>query len=187
MDNTTKNVNARLETLAQAILEKSEDVKADLEYVEDLLSAMPNYFSKVVMSETGIRLARFKYSEDPEAMRDAVQAIDASRRSAHEDMTMNLNILNRVAGIYGVPEIFELPKEELDFNDLEDREIAADMCYNFCRDTYLDSKSRDQLEKESIQTRAERGDELHKISEMGGYFREDENRFTSRYDGGDER
>ena len=146
----------------------------DLETVADSLKAAPEYFNALVREESNILMIRFKYADDPEMQRYAIEHYDAMRRFKHEALTTGVNVLNRLARINGVPEIFDTPdKRDLDISNSEDREIAADLCYNFCVETFLDAKARIKLSQKEIRNRNDRENQAFEIGRNNDMFSED--------------
>lgn len=120
----------------------------DLETVADSLKAAPEYFNALVREESNILMIRFKYADDPEMQRYAIE--------------------------HYVPEIFDTPdKRDLDISNSEDREIAADLCYNFCVETFLDAKARIKLSQKEIRNRNDRENQAFEIGRNNDMFSED--------------
>lgn len=144
--------------LAKAIKEDesltSEFIKDDLESLEKWLNSFPEYFNSVVTMQSSMSFYRFLY--EGEEYRDRAQALDQTRRDKHILATQSINKINRLAKSYGMSEIFPVGKElkpaPRDWKDdpqaerkaKDDRELAADYIYEFCKQVFLDGQSHNQ-------------------------------------------
>lgn len=52
----------------------------------------------------------------------------------------------------------------------DDRELAADAIYGFCKEVFLDARSKERYNQIEGYDREERDKELHEIGERSGYF-----------------
>ena len=82
------------------------------------MDSFVNYVTTVDMGETRILIAYARY--DGEELRDTVEAVDNSRRIAHEAAISSVNIINQIATMNGVGNIF--------LGNPESRECVADFC-----------------------------------------------------------
>lgn len=164
---TTRKVYAGFDALLTAICKNRENVDDDLEFVIERIEKLPEYFNVVITSELSIRMAYMRYEGDAERIRDTVENIDRTRREKHISLTNSINQLNRMCDVHNIPRIFETGRS-IDLNPelKEDREIATDLCYNFCKDVFLDSKTREAMRaKDSSDfTATQRDEELFVIS-----------------------
>ncbi len=162
----TSEILQRLDTLTEAICKKNDPyVKDDLDFMKEALCSLPAYFATVIATESVIKIAYIQFDYDQDRLKYTVEQADRNRRSAHISLTMGINQLNRLCKMYNVPEIFPTGLDrDLDFNSKDDREIAVDKCYGFCKDMFCSGIERD---KERDWTRDERDQDLYQISHSG--------------------
>lgn len=160
-----------------------EDRDNDIDFIIKNIGQFPKYFNAVIMTETQISILRFKY--DREDYLDKTQAADQSRRDYHINATHSINKINRAARRYGLDAIFKYdgyetrelkPEPEIKgvrvMEDAakEDRKIAADLVYVFCKDVFLDAKTREKYNEKQEYTREEREAELYRIGKNDDHF-----------------
>lgn len=145
-----------------------EDRIDDEKFLLDRIEKFPNYFSSVITMEYRMKL--MSPFDDPDNYKDKVIKMDTARRMAHMAATDAINQINRLCNNYNMHPIFILPNEleKLDSNLEEDRRLAADIVYVFCKEVFLDSRSKERYNNIEYTTN-EREMELHKISHSG-YF-----------------
>lgn len=165
-------------------LDEDPELLEDMErYLTERIESFPKYFSSVIMMETSIQIAKQLY--DRENYQDKVQRMDQGRRLAHVRAAMSINQLNRLAGKYGLAPIFVFPEKEdnilipsakipgdpeMERQAKDDRELAADAVYGFCKEVFLDARSRDKYNELENYTRESRDNELLAIGTGTGYF-----------------
>ena len=175
-----------LANLAKTIREKEtdpEELKDMEKFLEEKIGAFPQYFSSVIIMETHMTILRAMY--DREDYIDRVQNMDQNRRISHQMAAYAINGINRVCDMYGVDHIFKFPEKENDELKPEasfhgdpiserlakdDRELAADAVYNFCKEVFLDAKSREIYNVHEVETREQRDQELYEIGKTHGTF-----------------
>ena len=168
-----------------------EEKMDDVEFILKNLEAFPKYFNSVIMTETQVSMLRFVYEREDYI--DRVQSIDQKRRDNHIGATDAINKINRRANYYGLEPIFKYPGCEerelegrpkidgiknpelirrIEFEAKEDRKIAADIVYKFCKDVFLDAKSKEKYNGKEEYDREERDEELYQIGKNQGHFKE---------------
>lgn len=89
-----------------------------LTLIEDQMNNLASYVDSVYAMEVQIQTLRFRL--EGEDYREAVSALDKRRRSAHEAAIAGCSILNRVAKMVGVEDMYS--------GNLEDRHEVAEFC-----------------------------------------------------------
>lgn len=89
-----------------------------LALIEDQMNNLASYVDSVYAMEVQIQTLRFRL--EGEDYREAVSALDKRRRSAHEAAIAGCSILNRVAKMVGVEDMYS--------GNLEDRHEVAEFC-----------------------------------------------------------
>ncbi len=168
LDNSIASINKRLRECCEKVKEKSDDVELDFACIEDCLLQMPKYFNSIIHEEIGLTLANIRYADNPEMLKYTREQLDTNRRMCHICMTDGINILNRLCTMIGVEKIFQIEGDRvIDSNDLEDRELAADLCFNFCKDSFLDARTKEELWNKGFDheatNRNERENELYQM------------------------
>lgn len=173
--------------LARRIREVEKDPD-EIEYMEKYLTEriekFPKYFSSVIMMETQMKIAAQLY--DREDYQDRVMSWDRSRRMSHIAAANAINQINRLCiQNYDMEPIFKFPsigdrplkpEAEIPGNAMmeraakDDRELAADAIYGFCKEVFLDARSKERYNQIEGYDREERDKELHEIGENSGYF-----------------
>lgn len=137
------NILERMENLVKAIkknpIETDEDKKDDVKNLEKYMLAFPNYLNAVIDYVIRGKIIGIWY--DGEEYRDHMERLDRARRQSHIMAAEAVNKINRLATHYGVPKIFELDYI-LDSEKVEDRELAVNLTYRFCIDTFMDEVLR---------------------------------------------
>lgn len=161
-----------------------EERDDDIDFIVNSVKAFPKYFNSVIMAETQTAMLRFKC--DREDYIEKVEQADRARRNCHINAAHSVNKLNRMAKSYGLEAIFkyegyenrELCPEPAEPNvpaferaAEEDRQIAADIAYVFCKEVFLDEKNKEKYNIKAEYTRNEREDELYHIGKDNGYFK----------------
>ncbi len=111
--------NALIETAASAAKTGDEDAIDDVAFIKKATDSWHGYVSTVDMTETRIKVARFRC--EGEEYREVVAEADRARRNAHEAAIANAAIVNRIARAYGI-------SEKIFRGDLNDRYQVADFC-----------------------------------------------------------
>lgn len=112
----------KIENLIDVIRKSGEaTAEEDVGYLEDAINACADYVDSVVQMESAITVARFRL--EGEEFRETVERLDKTRRLNHNSAMCGLNMINRVAKVYGVKEIFE------GVEDMDRIEIADNMIY----------------------------------------------------------
>lgn len=168
MDNSIQAINKRLTKVAEKIKILSDEVDTDFEIIEDCMMRMPRYFNSLIAEDIGLTLASVRYSDDPEMLKYTRENLDRTRRTYHISMADGINIINRFCTFMETDKIFEIEGgRELDSNNSEDRELAADMCYNFCKDAFLDAKNKEILWEKGLNKEAfSRNERENQVYEM---------------------
>ena len=100
----------------QTISDKAE--KDDLELIEEVVKNCAEYVKDVDVGEAQIK--RFYATLDGEELREKVMAVDARRRSRHEEAIISCKMINRLANLYNTEKVFT--------GDDTDRLQVADFC-----------------------------------------------------------
>ena len=87
----------KIAALYDAARNADEDIA---EMVLDALHSFDEYVKYVAMEEQRMQAARFRM--EPEDFRELVMAIDRARRIRHNTAVMQLGVLNRLAGQFGM-------------------------------------------------------------------------------------
>lgn len=178
----------KISELAKQI-RKQETDKEDLEDMEAFLmeriSKFPKYFSSVINMECRMTIMRQLY--DREDYQDKYINMDRARRSLHIGAADAINQINRLCKRYNMEPIFKFPsigdrdlrpKAEIEGNAImereakDDRELAADAIYGFCKEVFLDAQSKERYNQIENYTREQRDQELFEIGKTNGYFKE---------------
>lgn len=133
--------------LAKTIKENQEDkelVEEDLDFLTNRIENFPKYFNSVITMEIRMEMAKFRL--EGAELGEYRMNLDANRRAAHISVADSINQINKLCEIYNKDPIFELPgdKEKLNSDSIDDREFAADLVYGFCKEVFLDSKSKER-------------------------------------------
>lgn len=164
-----------LSNLAKTIKETELDpdiVKGDLDFLMQRIQKFPDYFNSVIMMET--RMAVAKFTLDGETYRDLRTKLDGNRRSAHIAVTDAINQINNLSEtVYHNGPIFEFSSKDnnkLDSNSIDDRDLAAYTVYGFCKEVFLDYKSRELYNELEGYSNEQRNQEVDEITKSGGMF-----------------
>lgn len=164
-----------LSNLAKTIKETEPDpdiVKGDLDFLMQRIQKFPDYFNSVIMMET--RMAVAKFTLDGETYRDLRTKLDGNRRSAHIAVTDAINQINNLSEtVYHNGPIFEFSSKDnnkLDSNSIDDRDLAAYTVYGFCKEVFLDYKSRELYNELEGYSNEQRNQEVDEITKSGGMF-----------------
>lgn len=144
--------------LAKAIKEDKtltpEFIEDDLDSLEKWINSFPDYFNSVVNMQSKMSIYLIRY--EGEEYRDRVHALDQTRRDKHILAAQAINKINRSAKSYGMAEIFPVGKElkpdprewkddpQAERKAKDDRELAADYIYEFCKHVFLDGQLHNQ-------------------------------------------
>ena len=132
----------------------AEFIDDDLDSLAKWLNSFSEYFNAVVNMQSIMSIYSVQY--EGEEYRDRVQALDQTRRDKHILATQAINKINRSAKSYGMSEIFPVGKElkpdprewkddpQAERKAKDDRELAADYIYEFCKQVFLDGQSHNQ-------------------------------------------
>lgn len=154
----------RLEDLVKAIKasdEEQEDKTDDIKNVENYMLSFPNYFNAVINHVVQGKIVMVMY--EGEEFRERMTRLDTTRRDCHILATQAVNKLNRLAKYYGTTQVFDIDRT-LDANKVEDREVAVNLAFRFCGQTFLDEVKRSgyNIDKESqdqvLQSMIDKGD-----------------------------
>lgn len=129
--------------LLNAIKDKETDPEEikDLEkFISDKFNSFSRYNSIVVNFEMQVTLWKTFY--EPEQYLDKIERLDKSRRLAHVAATVSINQLNRLCKTYNVPEIFDIKNEQLDVMSNADRETAAEIIFEYCKEMSIDQNEK---------------------------------------------
>ena len=99
--------------------------------IDDCLSSMVNYQNSVITMEFRIPIVRMRY--DGDALRDAIQNMDATRRAAHESAIVKCRMLNRISAAYGCGNVIPV--------NTDDRYEVADFIGVFCDEMFRSGQS----------------------------------------------
>lgn len=179
------NETSRLMELASAIANMSETEEERFEiaqFLEERIEKLPKYFSCVITMNTQIGVIRVM-CDDPEEIGRRIEQLDRARRMAHISAVMAINQINRLCTSYGVQKVFQFPEigdrelfaeakikgnPQSERIAMEDRELAADRIYDFCKEIFLDDASKERCKREQ----KPRDQEMLVIGKSGGYFRD---------------
>ena len=159
--------------LAKRIKETQSDAEfkeQDLSFLVDHIEKIPNYFNSVIAMETKLPIAKFRLEQ--EAYCDLYKNLDTNRRIAHMAVTNAINGINALSNLYHMKPIFELPEgmEKLKSDDRDDRNLATDMVYQFCKEVFLDSSLREQYNDRETYSTTERENEVYDMIQTGNTF-----------------
>ena len=111
--------NSLMQSIAKAAEGGDPDAKDDMRLLKRATDSWHGYVSTVDMTETRIKVARFRTAG--EEFREIVEEADIARKRAHDAAIDNANIVNRYCKWYGVAgKIF--------LGDPSDRSEVADFC-----------------------------------------------------------
>lgn len=134
--------------LLNAIKDKETDPEEikDLEkFISDKFNSFSRYNSIVMNFEMQVTLWKTFY--EPEQYLDKIERLDKSRRLAHVAATVSINQLNRLCKTYNVPEIFDIKNEQLDIMSNADRETAAEIIFEYCKEMSIDQNEKSDYNK----------------------------------------
>lgn len=104
----TNTINTRFSALVTAL--RADADKCDLiEDVKDTVDACCGYVEQVDQMEESIQLARA--TMDAEDFRRRVQNLDRNRRAAHESLMVDVNMLNRICALIGLPPVADVDED----------------------------------------------------------------------------
>lgn len=177
-----------LADLAKRIREVEKNPE-DLEEIEGFLTQQieyfPKYFGAVVMMQSRMTIMSQFY--DREDYADRVQKLDQSRRDLHILAAQAINKVNRLCKSYGLAPMFVFPEKNgmelqpeakvsgnpmMEMQAENDRELAADAVYGFCKEVFLDSRSLARYNQLEGYSREQRDRELYSIGSENGHFAE---------------
>lgn len=141
----------RLDELVRAIKNSDEELENkadDIKNVEKYTLSFPNYFNAVINHVVQGKIYMVMY--DGEEYRDRMTRLDQNRRQCHIMATDAVNKLNRMAMYYGTSQIFRIDRK-LNPDKVEDREVAMNLVFRFCGQTFIDEVKRSgyNLDKDS--------------------------------------
>lgn len=159
--------------LAKTIKENQEDkelVEEDLDFLTNRIENFPKYFNSVITMEIRMEIAKFRL--EGAELGEYRMNLDANRRAAHISVADSINQINKLCEIYDKDPIFKLPgdKEKLNSDSIDDREFAADLVYGFCKEVFLDSKSRERYNELEDITDDSRDQELYNMIQSRDTF-----------------
>lgn len=134
--------------LLNAIKDKEtdpEEIKDLEQFISDKFNSFSRYNSIVVNFEMQVTLWKTFY--EPEQYLDKIERLDKSRRLAHVAATVSINQLNRLCKTYNVPEIFDIKNEQLDIMSNADRESAAEIIFEYCKEMSIDQNEKSDYNK----------------------------------------
>lgn len=134
--------------LLNAIKDKEtdpEEIKDLEQFISDKFNSFSRYNSIVMNFEMQVTLWKTFY--EPEQYLDKIERLDKSRRLAHVDATVSINQLNRLCKTYNVPEIFDIKNEQLDVMSNADRETAAEIIFEYCKEMSIDQNEKSDYNK----------------------------------------
>lgn len=110
----------KLEQLKNIISEGNDPYKDDdISMIQDGINTMGEYISSVINMESAIQFAQIRM--DAEEFRTYVQSLDIARRHSHNGCLASINLINRLAVLNGLEEIFNI--EGLDRTQIADNII----------------------------------------------------------------
>lgn len=182
MTKVMKNLAALAEKIKNDKELTMEDKQDMQEFLIERIEMFPKYFSSVVNMKT--QLTILEQLCTPEDYAEKRMSLDEQRRRAHIMATMSINQINKLCKSYEMEAIFQFPEignrellpeaknkgnrvEEMQASS--DRELAADAVYGFCKEVFLDGKSR-SLYNEYDCDRTTRDIDLFHIGNDSGFF-----------------
>lgn len=105
---TNTNIYTRLNNLV-CVLRADEDNCDLVEDVKDTVNLCRNYVGMVDRMEANIRTAR--ETMDAEDFRRRVQTLDMNRRTAHEGLMIDVNMLNKICANIGIPPVADVDED----------------------------------------------------------------------------
>lgn len=131
------NYKEKLRKLCGAIKNAGTGVVEDLEFVENRLDKIPNYFNSVITFNVRMPILMAMY--EGEEFRDKMSKLDSNRRYAHIAMCDAINQINRLCRAYEVDVIFDTDSRDLISASVDDRAIAAGIAFSFCTELYAET------------------------------------------------
>lgn len=105
-------IKARIIALIDAIKRSKESNKnLELEYVENFIKDCGAYIEKVNAMEAALTSARFRL--EPDDYRELIVQLDRSRKYAHDALIASVRLINRLCGVYDVPQVYKGPDERI--------------------------------------------------------------------------
>lgn len=162
---------------------EAEERGEDEAFLTKRIERFPQYFSTVISMESRISILANLYEREDYI--DKVMRMDQSRRDQHILATDAINQINVLCDLYGMEHIFQFPaignrklqpEAKIKGNFLmemaakDDRELAADAIFEFCKEVFLESKDKERY-NHMIGSRGERDMELHDMSKEGICFK----------------
>lgn len=89
-----------------------KDEPDDLEFIEGRMNAFTDYVSHVVHMETRMQMLNAR-GVDGQEWRDAVEAMDSSRKSKHDVCICAINQLNRLCEAEGLEPFYDGPTDDV--------------------------------------------------------------------------
>jgi len=108
------------------LVEESKNDPEVLDFIERCISTYPEYVNAVVMEEYRTPLIRAR--KEGQDLRDAIEAMDATRRICHEAAIASCVKLNRLSEKLELEPFFE--------GDVSDRYAVADFCGEVVNEFY---------------------------------------------------
>lgn len=112
------NYNAYVHLADKIKASGTEDAADDLEALNDAMTSFREYVNKVDAGEQQIVLAAVRFEGDE--YREMITRYDRRRHDAHEEAIANVRLVNRLAEMYGVAQLFT--------GDDQERLQVADFC-----------------------------------------------------------
>ncbi len=137
-----------------------EDKKYDLEFIEERMKTFTDYVAHVAWMETRIQRLEIEEVRGDE-WRDAVQSLDASRRSKHEVAMGSINQLNRMSTMHGLDPFYDGPV------DHEHRNAVGDVIGQIVNE-YFEGRSVGQLRQKDLLDEDSFAEAVEKIPGMDG-------------------
>lgn len=136
----------------------------DLNIVDDSMQAFGNYVNNVYMQNCRQTIIYARY--EGEELREMIQALDASRRNAHEGAIVACAQLNRLC-----TEFYDCP---VFCPDTQDRYVVADFCAQVAVEFYLDGIGKDKDNIDTVVSAMKENDEQVRTKSVVKEIEEDE-------------
>lgn len=119
-----KNLLAKLQEANYAPYEGDKDEA--LNHIGQMLTGFTDYVNVVIREQVMTPIWRQRC--EPEELKDNIEAIDRQRRITHDACIANVNVLNRISGMVGLPPFADI--------DTSDRYAVADFIGDYVNEVF---------------------------------------------------
>lgn len=170
-----KNINELTTKITTDFAYDEADKSGCLDAISSGIKSLPQYFSAVIEHTIYSMRGETLRMIDPEKYRENAMALDKSRREKHIMLAQSINIINRIGKKYGI-KVFDTgldrdlyttanPEKNISEADaLNDRELAAGICYNFCKEVFLHGTNIERFIESHVTGEKDISTELYEMS-----------------------